>query len=290
MLQIPSSAPPDWLYAEAAASLLALSPPNIQQSPRFTALQNAYRGQAAILLAAARWNADPQPQAACDQDLDQDGQPECVLASTRLFLVFDLQLGALTHAFVAAPGGAHQFIAPSAQFAIGLSDPAAWQPELGLAADPQVIPGAFSGPAGVYQPLIEDSRLTLTDPVSAIRKTFTLLQDGLRVEISAPDAYRSSLPLVVDPWRRFNPGWAQRYAAERSDNRFVWGIPGELQVEVTSSTPLLANTFLDTSQFMGRLENPNRDYPPGHYLPFPLALLEFSGAETSLEIHIQDVE
>jgi hypothetical protein len=147
-----------------------------------------------------------------------------------------------------------------------------------------VIPGAFAGPVAPYQAHLDADRLVLVDPAGAVRKAFTLLEDGFRVEISTAEQAAARLPLVVDAWQRFNPGWASRYTAGQSENGVSWGIPGELVVQVESAAPLQISTFMDTRQWMGRLEDPNRDYPPGHYLPFPLALVELAGSDIQLEI------
>jgi hypothetical protein len=37
--------------------------------------------------------------------------------------------------------------------------------------------------------------------------------------------------------------------------------------------------FNDTLQYLGELEDPNQAFPPGHYLPFPMAVLEFQAAD-----------
>jgi hypothetical protein len=37
--------------------------------------------------------------------------------------------------------------------------------------------------------------------------------------------------------------------------------------------------FNDTLQYLGELEDPNQAFPPGHYLPFPMAVLEFQAVD-----------
>jgi hypothetical protein len=46
-------------------------------------------------------------------------------------------------------------------------------------------------------------------------------------------------------------------------------------VLIRSSTPAVTWSFLDSRPFFAQTEDPNQDYPPGHYLVFPLALVEF---------------
>jgi len=33
--------------------------------------------------------------------------------------------------------------------------------------------------------------------------------------------------------------------------------------------------FNDTLDYLGKREDPNQDFPPGHYLPLPMAVVEF---------------
>jgi hypothetical protein len=33
--------------------------------------------------------------------------------------------------------------------------------------------------------------------------------------------------------------------------------------------------FNDTVKYLGGVEDPNQDFPPGHYLPLPIAVVEF---------------
>lgn len=279
-----SSLPSDPLLEAARQAALTLTPPAPPNVPEFAALQEIYSRQVNILLAARSWAQNPQPAAACGIDLDLDGAWECLLASQNLYLVFEPDAGALTHAFWLASDGLHQFIAPSSQFSFGVSDPAAWDTSAALLADPTVIPGAFYDGAGAYQAQIEPGQLVLADPVRGLTKRFSLLPNGVRIE------YRSSAPLVVrlplalDPWRRFEPGWGNLYQGESNEEGWLWGIfpvseEGQgFQVLVTTSGRLQVSAFNDTHALMGQLENPNAEFPPGHYLPFPIALAEISAS------------
>jgi hypothetical protein len=273
----------DTLLAAALQAALALTPPAIPTHPQFAALQEIYAPQVNILLAASHWAQHPQPAASCDMDLDLDNAPECLLASENLFLVFEPELGALTHAFYLAADGAHQLIAPSSQFTFGTSDPAAWDLSAGLAADPQVIPGAFYDGDGVYQARISTGQLVLSNPASGTVKTFTLLPDGLRVDYQAPSSLVARLPLALDPWQRFEPGWGKLYQGETIEDAWFWGIAQGLdqqqglRLHMTTSGRMQASAFNDTQARMGGVEDPNTEYPAGHYLPFPMAMAEITG-------------
>ena len=271
--------------AQAALTSLPLftgDPPELSELPRI------YGAQGKVLLSASSWAQNPAPIAGCDEDLDGDGSPECILASEKIFTVYSLELGALTHAFALGRDGPHQWIAPSSQLSFATGDPSTWNLSAGLAADPTVIPGAFGDQAGdmesPYQAQIQPGKLTLSSPVGRTVKTFTLLDDGLRVELDGLSGGSARLPLVIDPWLRFQPGWWQHYTAQRGEGSIDWGTE-DFRVRVTSPGTLTLSAFNDTRQLMGRVENPNTEYPPGHYLPFPLALVEAEG-EPGMQLQI----
>jgi hypothetical protein len=48
-------------------------------------------------------------------------------------------------------------------------------------------------------------------------------------------------------------------------------------VEISTNGGIEPSAFTDTREMMNRVENPNTEFPPGHYLPFPLSELEISG-------------
>ncbi len=264
------------LLEAALQSMLALASLPAGDDPRLGAVRSISAGQVNVLLAAAAWAQDPQPVSDCETDIDLDGKPDCVLASLMVYTVYDPDLGALTHAFALTPSGEHQWIAPSSQFTFDAGDPATWDPSLGLAADPGVIPGAFSDSSGSYQAEIEPGRLVFTSSSRGSVKTFTLLEVGLRIELIGAHGAALSLPLALDPWQRFSPGWGDLYQGSLTADGFNWGAPDGFALQVSSSAPLAASTFKDTEQLMGKVENPNTEYLPGHYLPFPLALLEIT--------------
>jgi hypothetical protein len=275
--------------AEAAwQAYLALYAPVYPAPAQLYELRRHYTGQVGVLLAAARWASNPTSQSDCSQDLDFDGQPECLLASERFFAVFELQGGNLAYAFALIENQSHQLIGPSSQFVTGLSDPAGWDMGRGLAADPAVIPGAFTDTL-LYQPIIEPGRLVFTSiPDLPFRqKTFELLETGLRVTITAEAPTPLQISVALDPWLRFIPDWADQYRGGETESGCFWEVDpidpaagaGPVRVELQSVARLSARTFKDSSSLLDRPEDPNRDYPGGHFLTFPLAVFEVPAAE-----------
>jgi hypothetical protein len=40
--------------------------------------------------------------------------------------------------------------------------------------------------------------------------------------------------------------------------------------------------FNDTLEYLGKLEDPNQEFPHGHFLPLPMAILEFKAGDESV--------
>ena len=261
----------DTLAQNTWQAFLAGYAPVSPNPPELPALRLNYLEKINTLAEAARWAQDPQPIARCDADPDLDGQPECILASSSQFVTFDIESGTLVYAFALHRGEEHQWIAPSSQFIVGLSDPALWELDKGLSADPSVIPGAFSD-AGPFQASIQPGEVTFTS--HNLTKSFTLLEDGLAIKYLSDEPQQQRVPLGVDPWRRFQADWEELYSADTRADSLIWGISGEFQVEVTSDARLSLQDFTASRKVVRESENPNIDYPAGYFVIFPLALVD----------------
>jgi hypothetical protein len=270
------------LNAAAWQAFAALSAPVYPVSEDLPALRANYTGNVWSLLAAAKWAETPTRLSTCAQDPDHDGQNECILASENYYTQFEIESGALTHAFAVLADGVdggnpHQWIAPSSQFISGLSDPLFWKLDGGTSADPSVINGAFAEPGMDYRANTAGDCLIFTSSNEEVRKAFCLYAGGLDVEYrfsSHPPFPNLQIPLALDPWRRFASDWADAYQAIRLPNGWSWGLYAGPQVQILTTARLNVETFLDSRSFFNRAEDPNIDYPPGHGLPFPLALVE----------------
>ena len=231
----------------------------------------------------------------CNVDPDRDGQAECVLTSERFYAQIEIESGALTYLFSREPsGGVHQVIGPSSQIISGLSDPQTWRPGTGLAADPAVIPGAFGESGMGYEPVSTGNGVTFISPNRKSQKAYTLQPDGLRLVYRAGQVKTLHIPLLLDPWRRFVPGWSARYHYGAQTGGWMAGVDGDgtrpVQVEIGSNTPVSGQAFTDAIPYTNRAENPNQDYPPGFYLPFPLVEVRLNttpGQDTIVDITIQ---
>jgi hypothetical protein len=279
-LPLPETSPsPGGLAAAAWQACLALYAPTYPQPPELPRLRQHYTGGVQALLQAAAWQADPRPAAGCAASPGSPALPACRLASQDVLAFFDAPSAALTHLFVRTPGGVHQLVGPSSQLVLGQSDPAAWDFSAGPAADPGVIPGALYAPRPAYQPqppsLPPETALAFSASDGS-RRTYRLLPNGLRLEVHAPAQAGLSLriPLLFDPWRRFTPDWADGYQLTALPGGWQWSAAGSGRLDITASLPLHAYSFLDSRPLLAGPENPDQELPPGHFLPFPLALVE----------------
>ena len=270
------SAPENPLTDSAWQVYFALTAPGADTA--LQALRAQYLGQVGILLAASRWAENPYTLSVCSLDLDYDGQAECLLASLDYFAVIEPDGARLAFLFSRDGNGAHQLIAPSAQFALGLSDPSEWEAARGEAADPAQIMGAFSDtsePFAAYSPArMPDGALTLTAAAINRIKTFRLTENGLQVRYDSRTPLTTRIPIAVDPWQRFHAGWVADVRASLTLTSWRWGMANGIRLEVRTDAPFSAQGFTVSIPFLSRSENPNLGYPPGHFYPFPLSIME----------------
>ncbi len=287
-------APANNLGKAAWQAYLALYTPVFPEHAQRAELRTEYSGQVWSLLAAARWAERPTQQATCNIDPDRDSDLECILASDRQYAQFETTDGSLTYLFIRPEQGTTailQWVAPSSQFIFGLSEPETWQTGQGLASDPAVIVGAFAGPGKGYQPTLESGGvLHFVSPDQQTRKTFALTSGGIRFFYSSTSGAALPIlciPLTLPPWERFETGWALHLGDRLTRQTFTQKLPDGPQIQITSSAKLSGSSFIDSLPFMKSTENPNMDYPDGHYLPFPLTLIEIVPEESlSVEISI----
>ena len=275
-LQALQSAPENGASLSAWQTYLTLTA--FTPDPQLQALGRAYLGQVGELLAAASWANAPTVRVDCKQDLNGDGQPECVLANRQYFAILETDGARLTQFFHLDANGPHQVVGPSSQFAIGLSDPSEWHPENGEAADPSVIPGAFTDDSDswtAYTPTLHQDGITFTSADGRRIKTYQLSENGMDVHYQVPEPVSTRIPLAVDPHRYYSG--PTEYRAMLGLHAWAWSLVGGSSVEVSSGAPLSAEGFISAIPFLSLSEDPNLDYPKGDYLPFPLALVTIQG-------------
>jgi hypothetical protein len=325
LIEALENAPKNALGTAALQAYQALSYPVYPYSPELPALRAEYVGQVWSILEAAKWAEAPTSNVDCNQDPDHDGQPECLLASNHLYAQFEIDDGSLTYLFISTPypdmkennssqvsnfqtrlelyshigpsetawtactSGIHQFIGPSSQFITGLSDPSQWKVGAGLHSDPAVIPGAFSGPGSGYDAKVINNSIIFSQGFSDVNKTYSLDENGISadIQIANNDAFPLlQIPLALDPWNLFSKDWADQYISSIASHQLIWSIRNGISMRVLASTTIIFSDFQYSRGYFPSPEDPNRDYGPGHYLPFPLGLVEIRG-ENRINIRIE---
>ena len=233
----------------------------------------------------ANWQGSPL--SSCATDLDKDGRPECLLANGGYLAIFDPQGARLTYLFAVGRSDSplHQLIGPSWQVAVGLSNFSLWNLSAGEAADPGAYPGAFADqddPFKPYEPTTEGNTLVFRSRDGTRTKTFTLTETGLEVEYKTQEPVVTQIPLLVDPEIRFTPGWAGKYVQTVTPGGVAWGLENGPMISIQlqsvalspSKGPVMMRAFNESLSLLAGPEDPDYDYPPGHFVPFPMAIAE----------------
>jgi hypothetical protein len=254
-----------------------------QNSTELRALSVNYLGQTGHILAAARWTNSPTSIADCSLDLDWDGEPECVLSNNNIFTTYEISGGYLAFAFVLTNGEIHEVIGPTHQLSLGLSEPSTWNIQNGLYADAGQILGALAdSPAqwSSYQYNISPDHLVMTSTDMATRKTFTITDSVISLQVDRMDSRRNyQIPFVIDPWLMYEPDWAKLYSIMDHNNYSLLSIEGLLSIRVSSTTQLSIASFLTPRNASALPESPDYDYSRGYFLPFPTTVFEANASD-----------
>jgi hypothetical protein len=296
LLEALNQAPENPLSQAAWQAALALFAPVYPTPAELPALRAGYHGQAWSLLAAAHWIERPVAIASCAVDPDRDGQPECLWASDQLYAQFEIESGALTFLFRKGPSGDwRQVIGPSSQIISGLSNPQSWKLDSGQSAEPEAIAGAFAETGVSYRADLDKNRLTFSASDGGRQKIYVFGANWIMMSYRARQPTTLQIPVLLDPWERFSPDWSARYRQNASLSGWTFRLEGAqagpLSVEIRSNAALSAHTFSEAASWVSRAEDPNQDYPPGFYLPFPLAEVRLnisSEQDTIVEIRFVD--
>lgn len=278
------NAPDSHLSDLAWQAFLALSAPADPMHADLPELRANYLDVIDDLLIAAKWDETLQdrslamrkPEIVTDCEIwtESTNHPRCALYNDTFFALFNPRDASLRAFFLCDENGSTQIVAPSSQFAVGLSSPNTWLVDQGELIDPAIIPGAFSGPAESYEIIPIPGGLRFSSP--SILKDYQLTGTGLRVEIDTHAPIQMQVPLAVAPERRFAPGWATQYQIVEPALGSIFGTTAGYRVLITSSGSLSRHNFSEDLSALLLPENPDYDYPPGHYIPFPMEIINIS--------------
>jgi hypothetical protein len=238
-----------------------------------------YFGQIGYILAAAQWVDQPIPITTCEIDLDFDGDPECILANSNIFITIEPEGAYIPFIFTRDVDGAHQIVGPTWEFIIGLSDPSTWDLSLGIRSDSGQILGAFIDNFDYWEKskiYLSKNSIDFESTIMSMRKSFNISNTDVVVEFLDPHSLTKSsqIPLVLDPWIRFTSGWGDKYIISLTSNSTLWEITSGISVELLSNNQISVYPYNASHEKIAYPEDPNFDYGRGHYLPYPMALAE----------------
>ena len=230
-------------------------------SPALAALRAHYFVEIGRLLMASRWAQNPLVQ---NQPTQLGPDRLYILSDPGHFLLLDLSGATMVLAASQKSASPQLVIAPSSLFAVGLGDPDAWT-DRGLQSDPAVISEAFSGPiSGVqnFQASPITNGVRFSDGIGDW-KSYILNGDRLEVEIYSKSGYKTAVPLALRPEEWIQPGY----------RTYLESLSGNAPVRVQASVPLSQTWFFESLNTLGQPENPDHEYPPGHFLPIPTGII-----------------
>ena len=103
---------------------------------------------------------------------------------------------------------------------------------------------------------------------------------GIEVSYRTQNPISTQIPLLVDPNTRFTPGWAEKYVGQNTPGGVAWGLVNGPMVSVhivpagEAQDQVKMRAFSESLSLLSSPENADFDYPPGHYVPFPMAIVE----------------
>ena len=247
-------------------------------------LQSNYWSQLGHLARAAYWAKNLLLyDSSCDTDIDADNIPECFFVSANTTASFEINDASLITAFHLGGNDITQWVGPTSQIIVGMSDPLFWDLDASTHSDPSVIPGSFildtAAPLNYEVSEMDDDHIRFTSTDGAISKDYHFTEDSLTVSVETDQPLSTDLVLALDPQQRFQPGWAENYNIfSQTEDSFCWGAADGKAVCVswTGGPDIEINTFKDSLDSLSQPLDPNKVYPPGHFLPMSLATVTFS--------------
>ncbi len=125
-----------------------------------------------------------------------------------------------------------------------------------------------------YEPILNGNTLVFSSQDGTRTKTFQLTGDGLKIAYQTQEPVTTQIPLLVDPDSRFTPGWAGNYIRQNTPDSITWGLKNGPKVEIQSTGDMKFHAFNESLSLLKAPEDPDFEYPPGHYVPFPMAVAE----------------
>ena len=251
----------------------------------YLALKLNYLNTIEPLIEASIWLQNPIEQQTCKKDF-------CILSSETLFFAFSKKDSSLIFAGSDINQNPVQWIASSACAAVGLSDSSDWQIINTQIIDPFVINGAFveSGTSeDFYNVYINDNGIIFKNQQNGVKKVYQISGNSLILTQTGIESQTQSIPIIFSELITISPGWEKNYFPQysfSSDELLIrFGDNYQILIKTNNAEILSVDSFSDSYSWINEPENPDREIPDGHYLPFPLILVKIKNGgsfETSI--------
>jgi hypothetical protein len=129
----------------------------------------------------------------------------------------------------------------------------------------------LNGPYSAAVPDVAPDSITFRAPDGS-QKIYRLEQEGFRLTYQG-GPFQTRLPMTFSAIEVSDAAAADGQDLE--ENTLTSELEGgdQLQVQLAGAR-FQVNSTADSLQWMPQSENPDRSYPPGHFLPYPLTVLE----------------
>lgn len=148
----------------------------------------------------------------------------------------------------------------------------------GESSDPTVIQGALAEASIPLQPFkvtFNKDALVLTHP-SGKQKTIGLSESGIEITVEGTQPFQETIPFVLSLDNLSPTQWASTLTPTCQEHTCSFATSGGSVVMGFNADSMSIRSCLDSAAFITSPEIPDRNYPPGHFLPFPLAVLDLS--------------
>ena len=213
------------------------------------------------------WFEYPFSINSCAADLDLDGYIECVIASENVFLIVKPEFGTIPLAIGKKHQEVYGFIFPPAliapqdwNFSTSFTD---WNINSGLSDSSSLgFPYSFT---------LTGNMIHLISGDKQISKEISITESGIRIDITSHDDYSTVIPYL-------DSSISSKIPIDSFDRPYLEFEDWKTPVISRSSGSMTRYSFWDVRDLLMDSENPNREFPPGYFLPIPFTVYELSGS------------
>jgi hypothetical protein len=225
--------------------------------------QNAI-GNIDILLASEAWFNNPYQSSTCEMDFGHDNNFECVISTSDIFLVADPDEGNIKFAMGKVSDDA-MFFAITPDYVYPRNR------EISLPTGIQVLNGALSDPSGMnnqYSFRLDGNQISFISSDGSIEKIITLENSGINIRIYTNTPYHT----LISTMHTMNT--VSNIDCLSQIDLCVESLAPRIELH---QGEMASYSYLDSFDLLAKSEDPNFDYPPGHYLPIPFSVVEITG-------------